>query len=147
MVLGFENPVLSSTTTQNLLDTLNSVTIAGCGGLTPMTEQDVSEFDQIVNQNLAERKRLANSSIQKLYSRKQMEQGFLECFELIGGVPRLALWANDPANYGDFLKLLMKFTPKDTTETLGRVLNYQSNVPASPLNPVQEIEEGDFSDS
>ena len=110
-------------------------------------DQAISEFDQIVNQNLAERKRLANSSVQKLYSRKAMEQGFLECFELIGGVPRLALWANDPANYGDFLKLLMKFTPKDTTETLGRVLNYQSNVPASPLNPVQEIEEGDFSDS
>lgn len=92
------------------------------------------QFDQTLSKNLRERKRLANESVQKLYSRRNMEQGFLECFELIGGVPRLAIWANDPENYGDFLKLLMKFAPKDATEQVGRVLNYVSNVPASPLN-------------
>lgn len=104
-----------------------------------MTEEDIQEqFDKSLSRNLQERKRLANESVQKLYSRRQMEQGFLECFELIGGVPRLAIWANDPENYGEFLKLLMKFAPKDATEQVGRVLNYQSNVPPSPLNKVIE---------
>lgn len=97
-------------------------------------EQLQEQFDQSLDRNLAQRKRLANESVQKLYSRRTMEQGFLECFELIGGVPRLAIWANDPENYGDFLKLLMKFAPKDAPEQLGKSVTYMSNVPASPLN-------------
>lgn len=99
------------------------------------------QFDQALNKNLRERKRLANENVQKLYSRRTMEQGFLECFELIGGVPRLAIWANDPENYGEFLKLLMKFAPKDGTERVGQVINYVSNVPQSPLNRVLEHDE------
>lgn len=100
-----------------------------------------AEFDKSLDRNLDQRKRLANESVQKLYSRRQMEQGFLECFELVGGVPRLAIWANDPENYGEFLKLLMKFAPKDAPEQMGRVLNYVSNVPQSPLNRVIEHED------
>jgi len=99
-------------------------------------------FDQELARNLASRQRLKNSSVEKLFSRKQMEQGFLECFELIGGVPRLAIWANDPSNYKDFLQLLTKFAPKDTNEQLGRVLEYRSNVPASPLNKGKPEDEG-----
>lgn len=109
-----------------------------------MEPQEIQkEFDKALDKNLAQRKRLANESVQRLYSRRQMEQGFLECFELIGGVPRLAIWANDPENYGEFLKLLMKFAPKDAPEQVGRVLNYQSNVPQSPLNRVIEHEAPD----
>lgn len=100
------------------------------------------EFDRQLAQNLAKRDRLKASSVEKLFSRKQMEQGFLECFELIGGVPRLAIWANDPANYKDFLQLLTKFAPKDTQEQVGRVLEYRSNVPTSPLNRPAESDEG-----
>lgn len=92
------------------------------------------QFNQALDHNLAQRKRLANESVQKLYSRRAMEQGFLECFELIGGVPRLAIWANDPENYGEFLKLLMKFAPKEASESLGKSVTYVSNVPQSPLN-------------
>lgn len=100
-----------------------------------MDNEDLQEhFNQALDRNLAERKRLAKQSVQKLYSRRSMEQGFLECFELIGGVPRLAIWANDPENYGEFLKLLLKFAPKEALEQTGRVLEYRSNVPASPLN-------------
>ena len=39
-------------------------------------------------------------NIERIYSRKQIEQSFLETFELVGGVPRLASWANDEENYG-----------------------------------------------
>lgn len=94
-------------------------------------------FNAQLERNIAERDRLSKSSVQKLYSRKNMEQGFLECFELVGGVPRLAMWANDPENYGDFLKLLMKFAPKETEKLGGATINFLSSVPDSPLNNPQ----------
>lgn len=94
----------------------------------------MDEFTDRLNTALEQRKSLSAQSVQRLYSRKALEQGFLECFELVGGVPRLALWANDPRNYSEFLKLLMKFAPKDAQEQVGRVLEYRSNVPSSPLN-------------
>lgn len=109
-------------------------------------EEELEEFDpnaeftlRLRNQ-LEQRKSLSAQSVQRLYSRKTMEQGFLECFELVGGVPRLALWANDPRNYAEFLKLLMRFAPKDATEQVGRVLEYRSNVPSSPLNKPKDGE-------
>lgn len=96
--------------------------------------------DDILNRALDRRQQLSKQNVQKLFSRKMVEQGFLECFELIGGVPRLALWANDPENYGDFLKLLVKFAPKEVSQATGQVLQYHSNVPQSPLNRVIEHE-------
>lgn len=92
------------------------------------------QFDQSLSRSLAERQRLSNASVQKLYSRRALEQGFLECFELVGGIPRLALWANDPENYGEFLKLLMKFAPKEVEKQAGQVIQYMSSIPESPLN-------------
>lgn len=106
-----------------------------------MDPQELQEqFSQALDRNLARRQRLANESVQKLYSRRTLEQGMLECFELIGGVPRLAIWANDPENYGEFLKLLMKFAPKEAAESVGKSVTYVSNVPASPLNRPEVIE-------
>jgi len=53
----------------------------------------------------------------------------------VGGVPRLAIWANQEENYGKFLDLLMKLAPKDTGAAIaGQILEYRSNVPQSPLN-------------
>lgn len=74
-------------------------------------------------------------NIERIYSRKQIEQSFLETFELVGGVPRLASWANDEENYGQFLKLLMVMAPKEAmAQHTGNVIEYRSNIPASPLN-------------
>jgi hypothetical protein len=73
--------------------------------------------------------------VERIFSRKQIEQAFLETFELVGGVPRLARWANDEENYKDFLKLLMVMAPKEALATTqGQILEYRSNVPNSPLN-------------
>jgi len=75
--------------------------------------------------------------VERIYSRKQIEQAFLESFELIGGVSRLAHWANDDENYKDFLKLLMVMAPKEAlAANTGNVIEYRSNIPASPLNSV-----------
>ena len=108
---------------------------------TELTSMDLAEWqDQInlqVQRNLRERERLSKENVQKLFSRKALEQNFLECFELVGGVPRLALWANDPENYGEFLKLLMKFAPKEAEKAGSATIHFLSSIPDSPLNNPQ----------
>jgi hypothetical protein len=113
------------------------------------------EWNQKLQGELDRREVLKRESVQKLFSRKALEQGFLECFELVGGVPRLAIWANDPANYADFLKLLVKFAPKELGErNEGKVINFLSSVPDSPLNtprpdherPALEADDGELVD-
>jgi len=104
------------------------------------------DFDLALHNQLSERQRKKSGNVERIYSRRQIEQAFLESFEMIGGIPRLALWANDPDNYGTFLQLLMKLSPKEATgQMLGQVIEYRTNVPASPLNrpaPQQEAEDG-----
>jgi hypothetical protein len=93
------------------------------------------DFDQALHKALTQRAKAAESNVKRIYSKKDVEQGILEAFELVGGVSRLAIWANDPANYGEFLKLYVKCLPKDVAkEEGGRVINYMSSIPDSPLN-------------
>ena len=51
------------------------------------------------------------------FSRKEVVQSFQSAFELIGGVPRLALWANDNPN--EFYKLYGKLLPSSNSSALG----------------------------
>ncbi len=110
------------------------------------------DFDVALQQQLSERQRKKNGGVEKVFSRRQIEQAFLETFEMVGGVPRLALWANDPENYGTFLQLMMKLAPKEALQNqVGAVLEYRSLVPQSPLNrpapdKEQEVSDGDFTD-
>ena len=94
------------------------------------------DFGKALEQKLTARQRreLEHPNVQPMFSRRQIEQAFLETFELTGGIPRLAIWANDPENYGTFLQLLMKMAPKETQQAAGTVLEYRSNVPSSPLS-------------
>lgn len=102
------------------------------------------DFDVALQRQLSERQRKKNSNVERVFSRRQIEQAFIESFEMIGGVPRLALWANEPENYGEFLKLLMRLAPKEATAAMaGQVLEYRSNVPASPLNRIVPQQEGE----
>lgn len=77
---------------------------------------------------------LAESKVKKLFGRKEVEAAFLECFELIGGIPRMAMWANDPKNYTKFIELYVRFAPKDDTGPVEKEFTYISKVPQSPLN-------------
>lgn len=108
------------------------------------------DFEVALQRQLSERQRKKNGGVEKVFSRRQIEQAFLETFEMVGGVPRLAIWANDPENYGQFLQLMMKLAPKEAAQNLaGQVLEYRSNIPYSPLNrpaPSAEPEEGEFTD-
>lgn len=110
-----------------------------------LQEDDVQiEFTVALEQRLFERQRRDETKVESLYSRKQIEQGVLEAFDLIGGIPRLAIWANDPSNYGRFVEIWAKLAPKDTGNVeVDRVINYISNVPNSRLNRgIELIEEG-----
>jgi len=51
------------------------------------------------------------------FSRKQVVSAFESAFELIGGVPRLALWANENPN--EFYKLYGKLLPSSNSSALG----------------------------
>lgn len=77
---------------------------------------------------------LASGGKVRKVQRREVEEAFLEAFELVGGISRLAMWANNPANYGDFLKLYSKMIPKEMAEDAGQTFVYMSNVPPSPLN-------------
>jgi len=102
------------------------------------------DFDVALQRQLSERQRKKNSNVERVFSRRQIEQAFIESFEMIGGVPRLALWANEPENYGEFLKLLMRLAPKEAAASMaGQVLEYRSLVPPSPLNRVMPQQEGE----
>lgn len=113
------------------------------------------DFDIALQRQLSERQRKKNGGVEKVFSPKQIQNAFIESFEMIGGVPRLALWANDPENYETFLKLLIAIAPKGAQATIGgqmgQILEYRSAVPQSPLNrpapdKEQEVSEGDFTD-
>ncbi len=104
------------------------------------------EFDIALNRQLSARQRQKDqkSRVERIFSRKQIEQAFLETFELVGGIPRLAIWANEPANYGKFLELMMKMAPKEMAGGLqATVLEYRSNIPSSPLNRPPPPAKGD----
>ncbi len=51
------------------------------------------------------------------FNRKEVVQSFQSAFELIGGVPRLALWANENPN--EFYKLFGKLLPSSNSSALG----------------------------
>lgn len=102
---------------------------------------DDLNFDQQLMQELTNRQFRKRDNVERIYSRKAVERAFLETFELIGGVPRLALWANDPENYGEFIRMFSKFAPKESIKPEGSsTIQYISNVPPSPLNRTKEEE-------
>ena len=108
-------------------------------------------FDEALDISLSERQiKLASGvPLERNYQRRELEQNLMEVFELVGGVPRLAIWANNPKNYGAFLKLLAKLLPKELPEDIAKQIIYQSSVPHSALNdhskkmkPVEVAEDG-----
>ena len=107
------------------------------------------DFDLALQQQLTERQRRkdARTGVERIFSRKQIEQAFIESFEMVGGIPRLAIWANKEENYGQFLNLLMRLAPKDMGGAIqGAVLEYRSNVPQSPLNRGKAEDNKDIED-
>ena len=68
------------------------------------------------------------------FSRRDVVNAFQSAFELVGGVPRLALWANQ--NEGDFYKLYSRLLPSQSSSALGEanVLRIEMAIPKGPLD-------------
>lgn len=80
----------------------------------------------------------------KKADREKILLAFEEAFELIGGVPRLAVWANE--NPGKFYALYARNAAKEqkTTHT-GRISFIRPAIAPSPLD--QDFTDAEFSDS
>lgn len=74
-------------------------------------------------------------------SRKRVVQAFLDAFEMIGGMPRLAVWANE--NPGDFYKLYARLLPSQASQALGEenVMRVIHVLPRGPLDGPEERSE------
>jgi len=68
------------------------------------------------------------------FTRKDVVNSFQQAFDLVGGVPRLALWANE--NYTEFAKLYARLLPSQASSALGESnrLEIVMRVPHSPLD-------------
>lgn len=75
------------------------------------------------------------SNVTRIYHAQEMSEIFMETFDRVGGIDRLVAWANQNRNYPEFLKLLVKFAPRDpVTPHDGAIFEYRSMVPQSSLN-------------
>ena len=70
----------------------------------------------------------------KDFTRKDVVNAFQNAFELIGGTPRLALWAHQ--NEGDFFKLYSRLLPSQASSALGEAneLVIKHVLPRGPLD-------------
>jgi hypothetical protein len=70
--------------------------------------------------------------------RTKVGEAFQEVFELVGGVPRLALYADE--NYGDFLRHYSKMIPRDVDMKHSGTINIVPALPPSPLDETEVID-------
>lgn len=100
------------------------------------TDKDIEVLDwDATMQQIAGK---ANTTIRvpknKEFNRKQVVEAFSTAFELIGGVPRLALWAH--SNPDDFYKLYARLLPSQASSALGESneMVVKHVLPPSPLD-------------
>lgn len=105
----------------------------------PPLEGNVEEEHKDLYLDMAPLQHIANGKTVRVprnphFSRKDVVQSFQSAFELIGGVPRLALWAND--NQSDFYKLYARLLPSQASSSLGEanVLKIQMAIAPGPLD-------------
>ena len=100
----------------------------------PMAEQDRHSTPEDTFTALARPSHRALRLPKGTPSREMVVSAFHQAFELVGGVPRLALWAD--ANPSDFYKLYARLLPTTAQVELDSTVNITvtTNVPVSQLN-------------
>tara|TARA_R110000868_G_scaffold15596_4_gene70934 strand:- start:2876 stop:3265 length:390 start_codon:yes stop_codon:yes gene_type:complete len=94
----------------------------------------ITDWEQTMSQ-LAERKATSITIPRGAgFNRAQIVQAFDNAFHLIGGTPRLALWADE--NPKEFFKLYAKLLPSQSTSSLGESTDIiiKHILPKSPLD-------------
>lgn len=95
--------------------------------------------------DIAQGTRSINRLPRKSYDKQRFLQAIHEAFELVGGVPRLAIWADQ--NYGDFVKVVGKTLPAVLQQVNIHnpgLVKIVSAIPPSPLDG--EWTEGEFTE-
>lgn len=64
--------------------------------------------------------------------RKRVVNAFLDAFELIGGTPRLAIWADE--NPTEFFRLYAKLMPKESTQETSGTTTIRHVLPRGNLD-------------
>lgn len=102
-------------------------------------EPIVEEYMHDVCLNMEPLSRIADGKTVRVprnphFTRKDVVQAFQSAFELIGGVPRLALWGHE--NQTEFYKLYARLLPSQASSALGEsnTLKIIMDVPHSPLD-------------
>lgn len=70
--------------------------------------------------------------IPRAVGRKKVEQAFHTAFEIIGGVPRFALWAD--SNPTEFYKLYARLLPQEMTNKMEGGVTIQHVLPRTSLD-------------
>jgi hypothetical protein len=104
-----------------------------------LTDEQFGEMGETFHK-LAESGKSLTRLPQRAFSRRQVLEALDEAFQLIGGVPRLAIWAH--ANTGDFYKIWAKTIPAASQmEIMGKVQHIIR--PALQRSPL----DGEFTDA
>ena len=105
----------------------------------PPLEGELEEEQQTLYLNMEPLQRIADGKAIRVpknphFSRKDVVSAFQSSFELVGGIPRLALWAND--NYSEFAKLYARLLPSQASSSLGEanVLRIEMAIKPGPLD-------------
>ena len=111
----------------------------------PVEEEDTNQLPPEVESSMGSTfKAMAESHRKRLtlpkspsYSRQQVVSAFHEAFHLIGGVPRMALWAHE--NPGEFYKLYGRLLPSSAVKEVNHSggIEIIARVAPSALDGVQ----------
>lgn len=100
-----------------------------------VSKEEFGEMGQVFNE-LAEKSGRITRLPNKPFDRQRVVSAFQEAFELIGGVPRLAMWGH--ANPTEFFKLYAKLLPQTSMlDVMGKMEH--TILPALPPSPLDEL--------
>lgn len=124
-------------------DALPSLPEETVSELLPPIEEQPEESSKVLYLDMEPLTAIANGRAIRVpknphFTRKDVVLAFQTAFELVGGVPRLAIWAND--NYTEFTKLYARLLPSQASSALGESnkMVIEMRIPHSPLDD-QEV--------
>jgi hypothetical protein len=104
-----------------------------------VSKDEFGEMGEVFNE-LADKSRGITRLPKRAFDRQRVLQSLDEAFELIGGVPRMAIWAHH--NPTEFYKLWGKTIPQSNMlDVMGKIEHHiLPALPSSPLDDLPPIE-------
>jgi hypothetical protein len=96
-----------------------------------ITRDEYLQMERVLAQSAEELPKVERV-LKREFNRREVVEAFRDAFELIGGVTRLAVWANN--NPTEFYRLYAKLLPKETEHTGNAELVIKHVLPPSKLD-------------